>query len=147
MRGRCRKKLGGDHSHQCQLYGTSYGSVAKSQVIRVSAQAGTKAAKRASHVSPPSYYLHLYEAAGIFPISSRMRVGGSGCCVIFTPSASEIALVMAGGAQIAPPSPTPRKLTGLIGGVSRWSISMGGISTAVGTRYSMKVAVRNCQFS
>src|SRR5205823_3825545 len=74
------------------------------------------------------------QAVGMAPISSRMRVGVSGCCVILTPSASEIALMRAGGAQIAPPSPTPRKLTGLMGGVSRCSISIGGISIAVGTR-------------
>src|SRR5258708_23705147 len=33
-------------------------------------------------------------AAGMAPMSSRMRVGGSGCCVILTPSASEIALMI-----------------------------------------------------
>ena len=49
--------------------------------------------------------------AGMTPASSRMRVGGRCCSVTSTPrwaSASSMALVMAGGAPIMPPSPTPR---------------------------------------
>ena len=78
------------------------------------------------------------ESGSIAPISSRMRGGGRCCSVIVTPngaSASSMAFTSVGGDTIIPPSPTPRKLTsGSSGTVSRWWISMRGISVAVGSR-------------
>jgi hypothetical protein len=50
-------------------------------------------------------------------------------------SASATALAMAAGAPMVPPSPIPlAPVSENSQGVSRWSISMGGISVVVGTR-------------
>ncbi len=71
---------------------------------------------------------------GTEPSACRMRVGVSGSSVSSTPIASATAFVTAGGAPIAPPSPTPRKPIGATGGLSRWTISIDGTSVAVGSR-------------
>src|SRR4029079_18291842 len=68
---------------------------------------------------------------------STMRWGDSGRRVNSTPngaSASATALTTAGGAPIAPPSPTPLKPPGPGLGVSMCPYSIDGISDAVGTR-------------
>lgn len=53
----------------------------------------------------------LGQLRGITPANSRMRLGGRCSSVMRTPrcdKASSMALVMAGGEPIMPPSPTPR---------------------------------------
>ena len=66
-----------------------------------------------------------------------IRDGVSGSRVTVTPngaSASATALTTAGGAPIAPPSPTPLYPPGPGLGVSTWPYSMTGTSAAVGSR-------------
>ena len=67
-----------------------------------------------------------------------MRCGVAGISSIDTPnglSASLMALITAAGAPIAPPSPRPLALVIEASvSVSRWWISIGGISCAVGGR-------------
>src|SRR5207247_11308022 len=62
--------------------------------------------------------------------------GGIGGGVTRTPSprtASATALAIAAGAPIVPPSPMPLTPPGITGeGVSRWTISNGGTSSAFG---------------
>src|SRR5216683_4387311 len=68
--------------------------------------------------------------------AARMRCGVAGHSSIETPngaSASLMALRIAAGAPMAPPSPRPLAfVTEASVRVSRWWISMGGISWAVG---------------
>src|SRR6185312_3502040 len=69
---------------------------------------------------------------------SRMRGGVTGISKNSTPkgeSASTMALTTAAGAPMAPPSPTPfAPVMVACETVSRWWISIGGISAAVGGR-------------
>src|SRR5207249_11687908 len=68
---------------------------------------------------------------------ARTRAGVTGVSVIRTSngaSASSIALAMAAGGEMAPPSPSPLAPSGLRGdGNSRWTVSIGGRSSAFGT--------------
>src|SRR5262249_10186739 len=78
-------------------------------------------------------------------ISSRIRCGVSGVCVMRTPngaSASSIAEITAAAAGIVPTSPAPLAPSGLSGdGVCLNSVSIAGTSTAPGSRYSAKLVV------
>src|SRR5262249_40991078 len=74
--------------------------------------------------------------------SSTMRCGESGRRVTTTPSgasASATAFTTAGGAPIAPPSPTPLNPPGPGLGVSMCPYSIAGTSAAPGTRESRNV--------
>jgi len=70
-------------------------------------------------------------------MSARTRHGSAGVCVTRTPrgaSASSMALAIAAGGEMAPPSPSPFMPSGLRGeGNSRWIVSIGGRSLAAGT--------------
>src|SRR2546425_12099573 len=65
-----------------------------------------------------------------------MRAGVTGVSVMRTPndaSASSIALAMAAGGEMAPPSPSPLAPSGLRGdGNSRWTVSIGGGAAGLG---------------
>src|SRR5205085_1487259 len=68
---------------------------------------------------------------------ATMADGVSGRRVTVTPNgarASATALMTAGGAPMAPPSPTPLKPPGPGLGVSMWPYSIVGTSAAVGSR-------------
>src|SRR5579884_444167 len=82
-----------------------------------------------------------FRAHAAFPLvrsAARIRCGVAGISSISASndeSASLMALMIAAGAPIAPPSPRPLALVIELGlGVSRWCNSIGGISCAVGGR-------------
>src|SRR2546428_7074634 len=70
-----------------------------------------------------------------------MRAGVTGVSVTRTPndaSASSMALAIAAGGEMAPPSPSPLAPSGLRGdGNSRWTVSIGGRSWAFGPAESL----------
>src|SRR5215470_5008003 len=77
--------------------------------------------------------------------SATIRAGLIGASLILTPngaSAFSTAPIMAAIDAMVPPSPAPFRPSGLTGeAVSVWRIVIGGMSVAVGNRYSAKLVV------